>query len=306
MKTFLILLIALSFTNETQAQNYKLMPDTCTLCFYFWGQSGSTLSQDDYKIDPTQDTLIDGNSYVKIIGAKDYQPAFIRQIGNKLYGRQNDSLVDRLIMDFDVSVGDTIFNLFSEGYFYDAAVELKDSFMLNDGSYNTFMELTVTNVYGSSWSGWTIAWSEGGLCGGFHYPYPLLGGILYNIHEGLFQGLEVAYYSPTYCTTDPNYTMNNGSTCSYCTGISGYSSLIENETASHTVHPNPASDQITVEFKTQLQRQITIVNSIGQELESHKVYGNVATLSISHLETGYYLLSILEENKITKTRLIIN
>jgi len=307
MKIFQILLFLILFANEAKAQSYKLMPDTCTLCFYFWGQSGSNLSSDAYKIDPIQDTLIDGNNYVKIIGAKDYhgQPAFIRQIGNKLYGRQNDSIVDRLIMDFDVSVGDTIVDLFSEGHFYDAVVELKDSFILNDGSYNTFMDLKVTNVSGFGWSGWNIVWSEGGLCGGFQYPNPRLGGVLYNMEESVYQGLEVAYYSPSHCTVDPNYTMTNGSTCSYCTGISGYASIIENEASSYNVYPNPAYDQIAIKFKTNLERDIIIVSSTGQELESYKVSSSIFSLNISHLESGYYLLSILEKDKITKTRLII-
>jgi len=47
------------------------------------------------------------------------------------------------------------------------------------------------------------------------------------------------------------------------------------------------------------------VSSTGQELESYKVSSSIFSLNISHLESGNYLLSILEKDKITKTRLII-
>lgn len=277
---------------------------------YFGGQSGSTLWENSYRIDPIHDTVIDSNNYVKILGnLRPLQPRFIRQEGNILFGRVNDSLVDVKVMDFNASVGDTIFDLYSEGFLYHARVEVKDSFILNDGSYNTFMDLEVIRVFNNGgWQddSWYIFWSEGALCNIHNYPDNYgLGGVLYNMQQFYYQGLEVAYYAPSYCTLDSNYTMSNGSTCQYCVGQSGNASLVEQHSFIFGFHPNPAKSEINLEFGTVEKRTISINNVLGETLLVLEDFNQAVVIDISALESGYYLLNVVQGEQYRSARLVV-
>ena len=298
---FFALLFALFISAVLFGQNYKLVPDTCTLCIYFWGQSGGTLWEDSYRIDPVYNTTIDSNNYVKILGTvRPEQPSYIRQEGNILYGRHSDSLVDVKLMDFDALVGDTISDLYSEGFLYRAVVEEKDSFILNDGTYNTFMNLSVAEVfYNGGWQSdsWGISWSEGGICNVHNYPSNYgLGGVLYNMQESYYQGLEVAYYAPNYCTLDSNYTMTNGSTCQYCVGQSGNSSLIEQYMFNFEIYPNPAKSEINLEFSTIEKRTVSINNLLGETVFTLETVNQQIPVDISDLDRGCYIINVQKSN----------
>lgn len=233
-------------------QSYQLAPDSCTFCFYGGAISANSSYNNTYGIHPSSDTVLFGNTYMLLSGLDTIlQPFAIRQTGNKLYGIVQDSTNEVLIMDFDAVVGDTIFNLYSEGYRYNAIVYMKDSFLVNNGIYHHYMRLGGYQILiNGNWvsNNWDIKWNERGLClpdiTGFDWEY---GGVFYNIpyHEFV---THVPYIAPSYCTTDPTYDNQYGNTCINCQPISATDSIEELDMGEH-------------------KKLIRIVNILGQEIE---------------------------------------
>jgi hypothetical protein len=69
------------------------------------------------------------------------------------------------------------------------------------------------------------------------------------------------------------------------------------------VYPNPATNQITVEFDKQIKNcEITIYNIFGQEIIHHQLNGNTKyNLNISELESGMYFYSIVSDGNVLKS-----
>lgn len=225
MKTLLnIVLVMLGLS--CGAQTYKLIPDSCTFCYHQYSMGGATHYSSNYHIDPFSDTVIIGNTYKRMFynGSSIYslnQPIGVRQVGNKLYGVVPDSTQEYLIMDFDASVGDTIYNLYSDGYFYNAAVTIKDSTLISGTFYHHWMELvgdTVEHLL-TDYQGWIFRWQERAICnttfptGGIDiYPY---GGVNFNLPLN-YQLLGSAYVNVNYCTGDALFTNSFGFYCNQC------------------------------------------------------------------------------------------
>lgn len=223
MKDFLIILFVL-ICQQSEAQTLKLIPDSCTYCTYK-RTDGQTHFNENYHIDPSKDTLIIGNVYKQIFYSHQFnwavQTIGVRQIGNKVFGIPFESDEEFLIMDFDAAVGDTIYGLYSEGYFYDAIVSLKDSTLLSDDSYQHWMELIGDTIYGfneGTWLfPWTFRWNERGICNvefaEFNTPY---GGYAFNVPiNSLILSYQYAFIN--YCTSDPLIIHSPpGVTCNQC------------------------------------------------------------------------------------------
>lgn len=218
-----LLIICLFFSELSIAQNYKLIPDSCTFCTYKWSDGSTNLTAENYHIDPSQDTALFGNTYKRVLYTNSYigpQPFAVRQVGDRVYGVLNDSLQEYLIMDFEAIVGDTIYGLYSDGYFYDAVVVSKDSTLLSGSAYHHWMELQGDTIYGSPLVGgtipWSFRWEERGLCNlewlALNEPY---GGYAFNLPVNNFSiSLQYAYVYN--CTTDSLYSNSFGLTCNLC------------------------------------------------------------------------------------------
>ncbi|MBL4862829.1 MAG: hypothetical protein JKY09_07430 [Crocinitomicaceae bacterium] len=154
-------------------QDYQLLPDSCTFCMYLVSTGGNSWNNGYYQLDPNIDTVFSGNTYMKMSfgtwgSGPSEQPFAFRQNGNKLMGIVHDSINEFLLMDFDAQVGDTIYNLYSEGLFYNAKVLAKDSILVNGEVYHRFMNLEGLGYYQQGiWQNvtWGITWNEKALCG---------------------------------------------------------------------------------------------------------------------------------------------
>ncbi len=62
---FIMVVLMLLFNNSLKAQQYKLLPDSCTYCI-FQSKMGSNWYNDYYSISPTNDTIINNNTYIKV------------------------------------------------------------------------------------------------------------------------------------------------------------------------------------------------------------------------------------------------
>lgn len=196
------------------AQQYKLLPDSCTFCNYKWSFDGSpNLGDRSYKIDPTMTLNFGGNNYISV---QDASLLGVRQVGNKVYGFFNEFTEEKLVMDFDVNINDTIRSLYSDGAFYDAIVVNKDSIQVKPNIYHRWIELRGDTIYDDFldyYAGdWSIYWHEKGLCSGY-------GGFIYNLPVNNFS-ISPQYVQPRNCTSDtlvPYYALSNSSlNCELC------------------------------------------------------------------------------------------
>lgn len=268
-------IIAICFQLSVCAQTYKLVPDSCTFCFYGTSTGGNSWYMNNYGIDPFADTLLYGNSYMKLSGMDSpFQPFAIRQSGNKLFGVVQDSVAEFLIMDFDALPSDTIYNLYSEGYKYHAIVLQKDSNLVNGGIYHHYMRLQGFQIFlNDNWEyeSWSFKWGERGLCWtdiiGTDWDY---GGVLYNIPMHQYT-ISVPYINPSFCTLDTIYDNQFGNTCFNCVPISGTNSIFE-----FSLHKN--------------KDLVRVVNVLGQDTENEintvhiYVYSDGTTEKVFRLE----------------------
>lgn len=176
-------------SSNSYSQNYQLIPDSCTFCYHLATDGVGNHTLHNYELDPSSQMTIDSIDYM---GPTLFQLGF-RQFGNKLYARSTSFQSDELVMDFDAQIGDTVFNLFSEGVHYNSVVTNKDSVILNGTEYHHFMELSgfEYRIVGDSlWSqeNWTIVWNERGVCGA-NYSGFTQGGGFFLIH--LIHGFKV-------------------------------------------------------------------------------------------------------------------
>lgn len=300
------------------AQNYKLLPDSCTYCFYTNSSTGTGDYGAFYSVENTSYFSSNGNTYSYYIQGG-VGPvfgdtlAYYRQLGDKVYGLPKDSIQEHLVMDFDVNIGDTISSLMSfEGnydpWYYRAIVQDKDSLQLTDGSYHRFLHLNADSVHNAdgfqgNWN--DIVWQEKGLCYANNLPniYASRGGLIYNFgpHTDLDQGW---YLNPINCSTDtliPSNFHNYGHTCDLCTPIAN--GINEKSKNIFKLYPNPANEITYIESEL-ITNQIAIYDLTGKLFESNQNLSE-NEIDISHLNSGVYLLEVIFNNGVSQTQKLI-
>jgi hypothetical protein len=275
---------------------------------YLASTGGNSWNNGDYGITPGNDTLALGNTYTKIIGGQGYfpgQPFAFRQVGNQLYGVVADSTSEFLIMDFDANVNDTIYNLYSEGFFYDAKVLAKDSVQVNGGIYHHFMQLEGIRINEQGiWSSytWELTWNERALCGfnntgwGEHY-----GGYWFNIPFNLYV-ISIPYAAPEYCTTDTLYNTPPNVSCINC--VPETNSLEELHNSALNVIPNPATDIITLTTDALETCFVEIYDAKGTRHYKGYIHSGIHNIDVSQLEDGIYLVSMITKDNVITRRFI--
>jgi len=292
LRIILIVFVPLGM-NRVHAQTVQLVPDSCTFCMFLVSTGGTGWYESGYGIFPNEDTVVLGNNYMRVnAGFDSRQPFAIRQAGNKLMGLVADSLSEYLIMDFDADIADTIHDLYSEGFFYDAVVIRKDSIMVNNGIYHHFMELNGIGVYTSSGftpENWTFVWNERGLCASNGWGGWDLGGVLYNLPTNYYS-ISAVYAFPDYCTTDPIYTNPGTVTCDNC--VAQTNGLNELLAAKLSVSPNPVSDELTIRLEDSGIKKIAIYNTYGVKVKEESIHSQEINIQISELLEGFYFLEV--------------
>jgi hypothetical protein len=314
MKTYLVALFLIG-TSVSYSQDYQLIPDSCTYCVFLSSTGFNSWRTSHYKLDPSADTLYNGNIYTQIqwgsggSGAPLF-PIGVRQIGNKLYGAFQDSLSEFLIMDFDALVGDTIYDLYSEGFLYNAKVITKDSVLVNYGDYHNYLVLEgfdIThngNPAVNAPNTWNFTWNERALCSAYFVQEPLgyeYGGVLYNIPG--FYLISIPYAAPTFCTSDPIYTNPNSVLCDNCNLQTN--SLEESSTGTFSISPNPVRDDLNIIFEVAGIKDVYIYNSVGSSVSHLRTKSSNAIISVEKLSRGLYTIEIRTNGLVSRKKFIV-
>jgi hypothetical protein len=313
----LLFSILVLFSNDTKAQQYKLLPDSCTYCHYleyspaFQMMYHSYYKPSYYYINPSDTIEIEGDNYQIIkFNAQSDTVQYIIQIGNKVYGRDHISdTANHLLMDFDTEVGDTIFNLKSVilGYpvhfanypYYYAVVLEKDSIQNSLGNY---VQFTRSNGHFQidSWqtSVSEIVWFEKGLCtwsGGY-----LFNRILTSIDYG-------NYLYGTAVTCDPLYPNPNGTSCNNCIAEMTILNVNNIVNLPLKIFPNPTQNEfyISLENSNEPNLPFKIVDISGKIVLQSFANSNSA-IDISNLPNGYYIVQVNVGEQFVSKSLIVN
>lgn len=278
---------------KVNAQTVQLVPDSCTFCLFLVSDGGTGWYEGAYGIYPNEDTLVLGNNYMRVnSGFDSRQPFAIRQAGNKLMGVVADSLSEYLLMDFDANITDTIHQLYSEGFFYDAIVVNKDSVAVNTGVYHYFMQLNGIGVYTPSGfipDNWNFVWNERGLCAVNELNTWDLGGVLYNIPTH-FYSISAVYAFPDFCTRDPLYNNPSTVTCDNC--LPQTNGLKEFSSEKLTLSPNPVTTEMTILLEGTEIKKLTIYDAYGLKVKEQSVYSKEIKIQLSELTGGVYFLKL--------------
>ena len=70
------------------------------------------------------------------------------------------------------------------------------------------------------------------------------------------------------------------------------------------MYPNPVVDQLTVQFKEDKNRTITLKNIAGQIMLSQKITTQKQTLSLAELAVGIYFLEIKSKDELKSIKVI--
>lgn len=303
MKKLLFALCLLSAHIAT-SQTYQLLPDSCTFCMFLQSTGGNSWNNGHYGIHPDNDTLLLGNTYTHLNNVNtDFlgQAFAFRQVGNKLYGVVQDSINEYLIMDFDAEVDDTIHNLYSAGFFYDAKVLVKDSLLVNGGVYHHFIQLEGIRVNEQgTWFNynWEFTWNERALCGFNNTSWggEDLGGLIYNIPHTLYV-ISIPYAAPEYCTTDLLYNTPPNVSCVNC--VPQTNSLQELNSSELSIVPNPTTDLIELEISESGYHKVEIFDMKGISQYSKSIPSGFHKIDVSQLNNGIYYVSIISNGVMT-------
>lgn len=274
MKNLLILL-CLVLSISVEGQSYRPFPTgdaywTTERLDDFWQPTG------EYTIYKQQgDTIIDTVSYNKLYVRYHLTTQFVykgglREENQKIYYFPKDSAQEYLLYNFDVQVGDTVTNLFSEWngpYEYDTLVVSA----INGSEYNLW------------WPGFQTLIYEG--VGESRGPIP-------KYYEGSVSGGDILR-----CFSDSTgMVYNNNGPCLTTISETDDNSIIY-------IYPTPANDMVYFKGYQNFQL-IKIINISGNTVLAQAINSNTGEVTISGLPDGLYLVELIGNGKIYRKKLV--
>ncbi len=304
MKKIILLfagLAFLTFKNQAQTTVYHPFPDssaTWNIYFSLYCFSDGT-AEEYYSITISGDTLINNQRYHKLMTpfvqsfstgtcggtAIGYKGA-IRQdttIKKVFYIAPTDT-VEELLYDFTMQVGDTV-----RGYTETIAVP-------SPQTVHSIDSVLVGSSYRKRWN-----------IGHFYYDNHFIEGVgsTYGLIERdpgtitdqavysvtcFQQNGNTLYYSPTTASTG----------CELITSINS----IDNNTNQIKVFPNPSNGSLTIDFNQSI-KEILLTDLLGNII-LQQYTNNQTKFKINNLQSGIYILTVIDKNNKTTNRKIIS
>jgi photosystem II stability/assembly factor-like uncharacterized protein len=110
---------------------------------------------------------------------------------------------------------------------------------------------------------------------------------------------QMEVISPNYCNPTRLY---NSSRSNIATNNPNGITVIDNAADLFSIYPNPANDKI--EISVSQKSQIEIMNAGGQVLKSMKINNNHASIDISYLANGVYIVKVKNDKEIYYKKII--
>lgn len=162
---------------------------------------------------------------------------------------------------------------------------------------NPLPTLSLTaSMYTTCVNAGTIALT-GSPSGGVYTGTNVAGGVF---TPGTNAGTYTAVYSYTNSATGCSNSTSTNIVVDLCTGITNY--LGENNGIQIT--PNPNAGNFTIEFRNESEKNIEIVNILGQSVKNITTSEKAVRFDINNLPSGTYYAIIKMNNNVTTTKLI--
>lgn len=218
-----------------------------------------------------------GNTYLNI----DSNHA-IRERNRKIYVLQNEE--EKLLYDFNMNVGDTIFYKVDDWSSYYKVVDSIGRITLNKGGDRFIWYLTTYSGVGEEQD----IWIEG--IGSVHeegllnplFPFKTTDGR--NTFFGCFKFNEILY-------TDKNNTVGDDCPCSWTLDVKNF-----NDEKPIMIYPNPAMDHITIKNNQKNLIDIQIIDMTGRTLKRMNSNNTETTINLDHVPSGLYSVRVNGES----------
>ncbi len=279
MKHFFTILMLLYFAYNSNAQTYVPFPTSADTAVWLQRAGNVNINMGaafTVELRAKGDTIFDGKVYTKIY-YNNYYYASIRAESKIIYLRDLNSYninIDTILYDFNIQVGDTVKWFGTENLFEKPIISSVDSILI-DGIYRKRYEINSINSL---------------------QPFSIIEGIgsnsgllpLYNTFES---------YQELVCFTlngSTIYTEPGNPTCIVSTNQI-------KQTDNISIHPNPTSSILNIQFEDFEQRNFVIYNQLGQQVLSEISNEMNVILNVELLPKGFYVLVIqTEKGRFTK------
>lgn len=170
------------------------------------------------------------------------------------------------------------------------------SFVINPGNAGISIVTSVVNLSCGSCNDGSLTATATSGTGPYTYNW-----MPSNANTSSISNLAEGCYTVT--ITDAQGCSNTASECvSFDTGI--LNQVLKTE--SINVLPNPNNGVFNLEFATSSDRQIEIINVLGQLIKSNTVITSTASIDISSFADGIYYAKVISENKLTVLKIVKN
>jgi len=119
--------------------------------------------------------------------------------------------------------------------------------------------------------------------------------ISYTYNETVAASIEVHVYEEGNVSNSVTFTYN----------YSGSGSSINSEKSNFSVYPNPAKDVLYIKNTNNAQSYVLINNIIGQTVKKVELKSEITKVNISNLESGVYIYTLYENNKVSTSKKLI-
>ena len=231
-----------------------------------------------------EDTLVGGNTYKEVERCDEGYAGALREDSGQVFFLTADSVQEHLLYDFNVLLGDTLHNVFTD-----------EGLAFGGGSYPDLMDLVVTQlgpevdgrkvIYLSSFGGFSPSqiWIEG-----FGARYGLFCKQDPSNVSGYWYGIACMSYRDTMWSYDPGGAYSNPGTCT-----PQYVGYPEPVSESMCVQPNPTSGWVSIGSALQPRDAVVLTDAQGRVIDVPiRTDWGALQLDLSHLPDGLYFLTL--------------
>lgn len=291
--TLIILLFICEFSINAQTSVYHPFPDSNSL----WRVNGSYWDCnplcDFYQYTTGTDTSIDTHTYTKIYQSGIYSFSSWDSIyrgalrndtlNRKVYFVDMDSTNERLLYDFSLNIGDTIFGIMpglSPGY---GVISSIDSVLVGSNYHKAFM-----------------------VDGGFAVIIEGVGSTR-GLLELFFYQFESAYELICFSNNSEVYP-NSSASCPLIMESALSIPKLTNQQLLIDIYPNPFNSITTITFsEEQRNTSIKITDMLGQAIKTISFTGKQMTIEKEQMRAGIYFVQIADDKKnIVSKKIIIH